>query len=142
MLLAPEKLSAAGIGPSEERFRQALRRIDLTPASGRSGVKVALIGYRGKVGPVLHPALEAAGHQVTPIGREDAIEIEATMRRVNFTRPDVVYVTVARSLEQGVANIVGTTGLGREEQTARRARFRGAGRAAVRSAQLRRRERC
>ena len=33
MLLAPEKLSASGIGPSEERFRQALRRIDLTPAS-------------------------------------------------------------------------------------------------------------
>ena len=32
MLLAPEKLSASGIGPSEERFRQALRRIDLTPA--------------------------------------------------------------------------------------------------------------
>jgi len=28
MLLAPEKLSASGIGPSEERFRQALRRID------------------------------------------------------------------------------------------------------------------
>ena len=33
MLLAPEKLSASGIGPSEERFRHALRRIDLTPAS-------------------------------------------------------------------------------------------------------------
>jgi predicted Zn-dependent peptidase len=33
VLLAPEKLSASGIGPSEERFRQALRRIDLTPAS-------------------------------------------------------------------------------------------------------------
>ena len=30
MLLAPEKLSASGIGPSEERFRQALRRIDPT----------------------------------------------------------------------------------------------------------------
>ncbi|MEK6274014.1 MAG: pitrilysin family protein [Actinomycetota bacterium] len=27
VLLAPEKLSAAGIGPSEERFREALRRI-------------------------------------------------------------------------------------------------------------------
>jgi predicted Zn-dependent peptidase len=33
VLLAPEKLSASGIGPSEERFRQALRRIDLTPTS-------------------------------------------------------------------------------------------------------------
>ena len=27
MLLAPEKLSAAGIGPSEERFAQAVERI-------------------------------------------------------------------------------------------------------------------
>jgi predicted Zn-dependent peptidase len=33
MLLAPERLSASGIGPSEERFRQALRRIDPTLAS-------------------------------------------------------------------------------------------------------------
>ena len=33
MLLAPEKLSASGIGPSEERFRQALRRIDPALAS-------------------------------------------------------------------------------------------------------------
>jgi predicted Zn-dependent peptidase len=29
VLLAPEKLSASGIGPSEERFRDALRRIGL-----------------------------------------------------------------------------------------------------------------
>jgi predicted Zn-dependent peptidase len=27
VLLAPEKLSAAGIGPSEERFRDAVRRV-------------------------------------------------------------------------------------------------------------------
>jgi hypothetical protein len=27
VLLAPEKLSASGIGPSEERFRDAVRRI-------------------------------------------------------------------------------------------------------------------
>ncbi len=33
VLLAPEKLSAAGIGPSEERFRGALRRIRPEPAT-------------------------------------------------------------------------------------------------------------
>jgi len=81
-------------------------------------VKIALIGYRGKVGSALQPALEEAGHQVTPIGREDPIQIEGHDAAINFTRPDVVYVTVKRSLEQGVANVVGTTGLGREELNA------------------------
>jgi 4-hydroxy-tetrahydrodipicolinate reductase len=81
-------------------------------------VKVALIGYRGNVGSVLQPALEKAGHQVTPIGREDPIQIEGHDAAINFTRPDVVYVTVKRSLEQGVPNVVGTTGLGPEELTA------------------------
>ena len=33
VLLAREKLSASGIGPSEDRFRQALRRIDTTLAT-------------------------------------------------------------------------------------------------------------
>jgi 4-hydroxy-tetrahydrodipicolinate reductase len=78
-------------------------------------VKVALIGYRGNVGSVLQPALEEAGHQVTPIGRDDPIQIEGHDAAINFTRPDVVYVTVKRSLEQGVPNVVGTTGLGPEE---------------------------
>ena len=81
-------------------------------------MKIALVGYRGKVGSALQPALEEAGHQVTPIGREDPIQIEGHDAAINFTRPDVVYVTVKRSLEQGVPNVVGTTGLGREELTA------------------------
>jgi 4-hydroxy-tetrahydrodipicolinate reductase len=81
-------------------------------------VKVALLGYRGQVGSALQPALEEAGHQVTPIGREDPIQIAGHDAAINFTRPDVVFVTVKRSLEQGVANVVGTTGLGREELTA------------------------
>ena len=96
ILLAPEKLSAAGIGPSEERFR-AGAEADRPDAglSGRSGVKVALVGYQGKVGRVLQPALEDAGHEVTPIGREDPIQIEGHDAAVNFTRPDVVFVTVS-----------------------------------------------
>jgi 4-hydroxy-tetrahydrodipicolinate reductase len=78
-------------------------------------VKVALLGYRGKVGHVLQPALEAAGHDVTPIGREDPIQLEGHDAAINFTRPDVAYVTVRRALEQGVPNVVGTTGLGKDE---------------------------
>ena len=78
-------------------------------------MKVALLGYRGKVGRVLQPALEEAGHEITPVGRDDPIQLEGHDAAINFTRPDVAYVTVRRALEQGVPNIVGTTGLGREE---------------------------
>jgi len=78
-------------------------------------VKLALLGHEGKVGRVLKPALEAAGHEVKGIGRDDLIEVEGLDAAVHFTRPDVAYVTVRRCLEQGVANVVGTTGLGGEE---------------------------
>jgi 4-hydroxy-tetrahydrodipicolinate reductase len=78
-------------------------------------MRIALLGAWGKVGSVLRPALEQAGHQITPIGRDDRIEIAGHDAAINFTRPDAVYVTVRRSLEQAVPGIVGTTGLGREE---------------------------
>jgi 4-hydroxy-tetrahydrodipicolinate reductase len=78
-------------------------------------VRLALLGYRGKVGRVLQPALEEAGHEVKGIGREDLLEVEGLDAAIHFTRPDVAYVTVRRCLEQSVANVVGTTGLGDEE---------------------------
>jgi 4-hydroxy-tetrahydrodipicolinate reductase len=78
-------------------------------------VRLALLGYRGKVGQVLGPALEAAGHEVKGIARDDLIEVEGLDAAIHFTRPDVAYVTVRRCLEQGVASVVGTTGLGRDE---------------------------
>jgi 4-hydroxy-tetrahydrodipicolinate reductase len=78
-------------------------------------VRVALLGHNGKVGRVLGPALEAAGHEVVAIGREDPIEIRGLDAAVNFTRPDAALTTVRRCLEQDVPCIVGTTGLGREE---------------------------
>jgi 4-hydroxy-tetrahydrodipicolinate reductase len=78
-------------------------------------VRVALLGHRGKVGRVLLPALEAAGHEVVPIGREDRIEVRGLNAAINFTRPDAVFTTVRLCLEQDVPCVVGTTGLGREE---------------------------
>jgi 4-hydroxy-tetrahydrodipicolinate reductase len=91
-------------------------------------VKVALFGHRGKVGSVLVPALEAAGHEVTPIGRSDRIElVRGHDVAIDFTRPDVVYTLVRRSLEENVPCIVGTSGLGTEElaDLDERARSRG-----------------
>jgi 4-hydroxy-tetrahydrodipicolinate reductase len=78
-------------------------------------VKTALLGYKGKVGRVLLPALEAAGHEVVPIGREDRIELDGVDVAINFTKPDAVFTTVRLCLEQDVPSIIGTSGLGREE---------------------------
>ena len=78
-------------------------------------MRIALLGHEGKVGRVLGPALEAAGHDVKGIGRDDAVEVDGLDAAVNFTRPDVAHSTVRSCLEQGVPNVVGTMGLGKEE---------------------------
>jgi 4-hydroxy-tetrahydrodipicolinate reductase len=65
-------------------------------------VKIVLYGRRGKVGSVLGPALEQAGHEL--------VELEQAEAAVDFTRPDAVEVNVGRALAAGVPCIVGTTG--------------------------------
>jgi 4-hydroxy-tetrahydrodipicolinate reductase len=90
-------------------------------------VKLALVGYTGKVGQVLLPALESAGHEVRPIGRSDRLDVSGLDAAVDFTTPKVVYTTVSRTLEQGVPAVVGTTGLGREELDALDSLARGRG---------------
>ena len=86
-LLAPERLSAAGIGPSEERFLAALEHA--TPDAGARGVRILLNGHAppspemGKVGGVLGPALVEAGHELV------ATEAEADVM-VDFTTPSAV----------------------------------------------------
>jgi 4-hydroxy-tetrahydrodipicolinate reductase len=66
-------------------------------------VKVLLNGRNGKVGTVLGPALEAAGHSLV-----DAVEEADAM--VDFTQPDAVVGNVRAALEAGVPCVVGTTG--------------------------------
>jgi 4-hydroxy-tetrahydrodipicolinate reductase len=65
-------------------------------------VKVKLFGAGGKVGSVLAPALEAAGH--------DLVELEAAEAMIDFTAPDVVVDHITAALEAGVACVVGTSG--------------------------------
>jgi 4-hydroxy-tetrahydrodipicolinate reductase len=78
-------------------------------------VRVALLGYTGKVGRVLLPALEAAGHEVKPIGRGDPLEVQGLEAVIDFTTPDAVHANVSRCLEQGVPCVVGTTALSGQE---------------------------
>jgi 4-hydroxy-tetrahydrodipicolinate reductase len=65
-------------------------------------VKVKLFGASGKVGSVLGPALEAAGHEL--------VELETAEAMIDFTAPDAVVGNVVRALETGVPCIVGTSG--------------------------------
>ena len=89
VLLAPEKLSAAGIGPDEDRFLAAVEHVN--PGLARRGVRVVLFGRGGKVGRVLAPALEAAGHEL--------VELDEAEAMVDFTAPDAVEANVRAALE-------------------------------------------
>jgi 4-hydroxy-tetrahydrodipicolinate reductase len=67
-------------------------------------VRVALFGRGGKVGAVLAPALETAGHELVELRGGEA---EAM---VDFTAPEVVEANVRSALERGAPCVVGTTG--------------------------------
>jgi len=71
-------------------------------------VNVLLNGRRGKVGSVLGPGLEAAGHTlVDALDRADAM--------VDFTRPDAAAANVRAAVAAGVPSVVGTTGWDTDE---------------------------
>jgi 4-hydroxy-tetrahydrodipicolinate reductase len=65
-------------------------------------MNVVLFGRGGKVGSVLAPALEAAGHRLVELGEAEAM--------VDFTAPDAVGANVEAALEAGVPCVVGTSG--------------------------------
>ena len=65
-------------------------------------MKIVLFGRGGKVGSVLAPALEAAGHELVELSEAEAM--------VDFTAPEAVEANVRASLEQGLPCVVGTTG--------------------------------
>jgi 4-hydroxy-tetrahydrodipicolinate reductase len=65
-------------------------------------VKLVLNGRGGKVGRVLAPALEAAGHELVDVDAAEAV--------VDFTVPDAVEANVAAGLTRGLPCVIGTTG--------------------------------
>ena len=70
-------------------------------------MKIALFGAGGKVGSVLVPALERAGHDVVD-GR--GAGPEGADVAVDFTRPDAVLENARRCIGARVPVVVGTTG--------------------------------
>jgi 4-hydroxy-tetrahydrodipicolinate reductase len=65
-------------------------------------VKVTLFGREGKVGSVLAPALERAGHSL--------VELDEAEAMVDFTAPGAVGANVDAALAAGVPCVVGTSG--------------------------------
>ena len=79
-------------------------------------MKILLNGRFGKVGSVLGPGLEDAGHSLV-----DSLDRAEAM--VDFTRPDAVIGNVEAALAAGVPAVVGTSGadlhgVGERAQTA------------------------
>ena len=66
-------------------------------------MRILVNGRSGKVGSVLGPALEAAGHELV----DDLAETDVI---VDFTAPDAVVANVEAAVAAGVPCIVGTTG--------------------------------
>jgi 4-hydroxy-tetrahydrodipicolinate reductase len=66
-------------------------------------VKLLLNGRHGKVGSVLGPGLEAAGHTLV-----ESLDVADAM--VDFTRPDAVVANVRAAVAANVQCVVGTTG--------------------------------
>jgi 4-hydroxy-tetrahydrodipicolinate reductase len=66
-------------------------------------VKVLLHGRGGKVGSVLAPALERAGHTLV----DDVGDAEAM---VDFTAPEIALEHVLGAIAAGIPSVVGTTG--------------------------------
>jgi 4-hydroxy-tetrahydrodipicolinate reductase len=64
-------------------------------------MKVTLNGRSGKVGRVLAPALEQAGHEL--------VDLDAAEVMIDFTTPDAVEANVGAALERGVPCVIGTT---------------------------------
>ena len=65
-------------------------------------MRVKLFGGGGKVGSVLGPALEGAGHEL--------VELEEANAMVDFTTPEAVVGNIGAALDKGVPCVVGTTG--------------------------------
>ena len=65
-------------------------------------MRVCLLGRGGKVGSVLGPALEGAGHELVELDQAEAM--------VDFTTPEAAGANVRAALERGVPCVVGTSG--------------------------------
>jgi len=65
-------------------------------------VRILLNGGGGKVGSVLGPALETAGHELVSLERAEAM--------IDFTSPDAALLNIREALEARLPCVIGTSG--------------------------------
>ena len=70
-------------------------------------MNIALFGINGKVGRVLAPALEEAGHGVVDARATGVVGADIV---VDFTAPDVVVANISLALVERIPAVIGTTG--------------------------------
>lgn len=88
---------------------------EATPAEGTTGLKVGVLGARGKVGSEVCRAVEAAPdlELVAAVDAGDSLDelvAGGAQAVVDFTHPDVVMENLAFCIRHGIDAVVGTTG--------------------------------
>ena len=86
-LLAPERLSVAGIGPDESSLRRCRRARQSRARRESRLMRVALYGASGKVGALLAPALDDGGARARRRARGGPAGCDVA---IDFTPPDAV----------------------------------------------------
>jgi 4-hydroxy-tetrahydrodipicolinate reductase len=74
-------------------------------------MNVVLFGRDGKVGSVLRPRLEDAGHIVTGVEVGEDVDLAGHEVAIDFTAPGAVLGNARSALSAGVACVIGTSGL-------------------------------
>lgn len=90
-------------------------------------MKIALFGYRGKVGQALETALRARGDEIVGIEVGDPVQVRGCDAAIDFTQPTAVHPNTVACIEQGVPVVIGTTGMTAEQVADIDARARAAG---------------
>ena len=119
-LWAPERLSAAGIGPDEDAFRAAVAEV--TPAAEVAGrvIRVAVAGAAGRMGQMVCGAVEGAedmeltGRADPALGTPVADVLADADVLVDFTQPDQALGNAREALAAGVHVVIGTSGFDHE----------------------------
>jgi 4-hydroxy-tetrahydrodipicolinate reductase len=74
-------------------------------------MKVLLFGRDGKVGSVLGPRLQEAGHEVTGVEVGEEPDLAGFEAAVDFTAPAAVLGSARKALAAQIPCVIGTTGL-------------------------------
>ncbi len=117
-LWAPERLSAAGIGPDEARFEEALSAVGpaLVETALDVAIRVAVAGAAGRMGQTVcrpvdaAPDMELTGRADPALNTPLADVLKDADVLVDFTIPTSAVANAREAVGAGVHVVIGTTG--------------------------------